>query len=185
MSMPTPASAFPSTSCRASSSASTASRARRAAATRAPGIGLALVQELVKLHGGELTVDEPARAGQPSSPCRCRSAPRICLPDQIVRRARRPRQPRVGARRTSQEALRWLPDGPQRATESRRRCERAHRRHRRPTSAASCSPTTTPTCATTRERLLAERWQRRRGRATAARRSTPRGRAAPTSSSPT
>ena len=44
-------------SCPTSSSASTASRAPARAATRARGIGLALVHELVRLHGGEVHVE--------------------------------------------------------------------------------------------------------------------------------
>ena len=105
----TPAPASPRTSCRASSSASTACDGARARTHEGSGIGLALVQELVRLHGG----DDPRRAARSArarrSRCRSRSARRTCPPSASA--ARRAASSARGApSRSSQEALRWLPD---------------------------------------------------------------------------
>ena len=105
----TPASAFRRTSCRASSSAFTAWRAAQARSTRASGIGLALVQELVKLHGGGADGDERASGGAAPSPSRSRWVRRICQPTAIGAERAPTRQLAVRPTRIVEEALRWLP----------------------------------------------------------------------------
>lgn len=77
------------------------------------GIGLALVQELVKLHGGSITVESHVGEGT-------RFLVRIPfgskhLPAEHVKAPRRPTAASaVGARAFVQEALRWLPDSGER-----------------------------------------------------------------------
>ena len=70
------------------------------------GIGLALVQELVKLHGGELTA--PVSRGEAApSPCRFPWGSRISHPNAWC--SRPPTGSRGRPRRYVEEALRWLP----------------------------------------------------------------------------
>jgi len=72
------------------------------------GIGLALVQELVKLHGGTISVESTLGAG---------TAFRVSLPLGVthlsagrIREARASTSTTVGAQAFVQEALRWIPD---------------------------------------------------------------------------
>ncbi len=80
----------------------------RARTHEGSGIGLALVHELVKMHGGTLAVSSDAGQG---------SAFTVAIPmgtahlagERIV--AARPAAPAAGATPYVEEALRWLPDG--------------------------------------------------------------------------
>jgi PAS domain S-box-containing protein len=72
------------------------------------GIGLALVQELVKLHGGTITVESELGAG---TTFRVRVPLGAAhLPARRIREARASSSTAVGAQAFVQEALRWIPD---------------------------------------------------------------------------
>ena len=108
-------------------------------ATRASGIGLALVAELAALHGGAVGGRERAGRGQHVHASSCRSAPTHLPAEQVVA-SRRRRSARAAGARAS-----WP-----------RRCagsdadDGAARRARADGRARGCwSSTTTPTCATT------------------------------------
>ena len=129
----TPASASPSTSCRACSSASTASRARARARTKASGIGLALVHELVKLHGGTIERRRASSARHDVHGRHPARDARICREDRIGGATSAARAPPSAPRPFVEEALRWLPDAaPDDARRaSRRRCAARRRARRR------------------------------------------------------
>ena len=81
------------------------------------GIGLALVQELVKLHGGMITAESKAAASGAASEADCGTTFRIQvplgtghLPPDQVRSSRNAAQPSAGGNPFVQEALRWWPD---------------------------------------------------------------------------
>ena len=147
----TPASASPSGSCPACSSASTASRARRSRSHEGSGIGLALVQELVRLHGGTIAVESevgrghdlhgPLPFGTAHLPPERIGGPRTLPSDRD--RARRPSSRRrcAGCRSASRptDRMRAATAGSGAAAGAR----------------GSCSRTTTPTCGTISPGLLA------------------------------
>ncbi|HEU5310107.1 MAG TPA: ATP-binding protein, partial [Candidatus Eisenbacteria bacterium] len=72
------------------------------------GIGLALVQELVKLHGGEVAVRSEEGRGTTFTVRVPHGASH--LPEERIQAARRLEPTGVGARPFIEEALRWLPD---------------------------------------------------------------------------
>ncbi len=77
------------------------------------GIGLALVQELTKLHGGSVRVESAIDKGSTfvvSIPLGCSHLP----PDRMGE-PRAPASTSIGAQSYLDEALRWLPDAPDRA----------------------------------------------------------------------
>ena len=111
------------------------------------GIGLALVQELARLHGGTVSVRSEVERG---SAFMVRiPLGKDHLPAERIEAARRLASTGVRADAFVQEALRWLPDA-RRQSRRRRRRRPAERPERppRPTVSASCSPTTTRTCVT-------------------------------------
>jgi PAS domain S-box-containing protein len=72
------------------------------------GIGLALVQELVKLHGGTINVESVLGAG---TTFRVRVPLGAAhLPDGRIREAHASTSTSIGAQAFVQEALRWIPD---------------------------------------------------------------------------
>src|SRR5882724_2463178 len=102
----TPESASKKINCRGSLSASIELRVRVAALTRGSGIGLALVQDLVKLHGGTVAVESIYGQG---------SIFRVAIPPGQAHLPAKQVGPKqvstaVGANAFVEEALRWLPE---------------------------------------------------------------------------
>jgi signal transduction histidine kinase len=122
---------------------------RRARTHEGSGIGLALVHELVRLHGGDVHVESALGRGttfRVTLPLGAAHLPPAQLgdaTDDARRRFKRRRSPRrlsSGWRRTTSR-----PTRPRPTTAPRRGPRRPRRRPRR----ACCSWTTTPTCART------------------------------------
>jgi signal transduction histidine kinase len=74
------------------------------------GIGLALVRELITLHGGTVTVD--SKVGQGTTFTVAIPQEHESLPLDQVRDTKRHAETRVRAEAFVEEALRWLPDAP-------------------------------------------------------------------------
>ena len=147
---PTPASECPPLRCPGCSNGSTAIETARARSNEGSGIGLALVKELVGLHGGTIAADSREGAGTTFTVRLPFGAAHLPV-DDVASRHGAPRDTRQ--RRLHpyvQEALRWLPDD---AEPHRRTSHGGNAAVVTPRAAASrraCwSPTTTPTCANT------------------------------------
>ena len=123
----------------------------RARTHEGSGIGLALVQELVKMHGGAIDADEHGSAPGRRSRSPFPSGRRTCR-GRGSRRRRRRRTRRRGRRRRPRLRRRGAALAA-RGAGVRRRAGRRDRPLPRARTArrrrASCWPTTTPTCATT------------------------------------
>ena len=136
------------TSCRACSSASTASRARRAAPTKAPASAWRWCRSWSSCTAAASRVDSELGEGttlRRRPPVRPRAP--AAGPDAAASAATAPDAPTGMGAAFVEEALRWLPDAGRRPPPAQRRPSLGAAGRRR--ARASCSPTTTPTCATT------------------------------------
>ncbi len=114
------------------------------------GIGLALVQELVKIHGGSIAAE--STPGQGTAFTVRLAFGTDHLPTELIRESGSSASP-VNTQAFVEEALRWLPEpatspakpGPLRSSAPPRPPPRA--RYWLGPASGSCSPTTTPTCA--------------------------------------
>ncbi len=115
------------------------------------GIGLALVQELVKLHGG--TIDAASALGVGTTFRVQIPLGMAHLPRERIKAPRLLDSTAVGAQTFVQEALRWIPGRYRQyvassAVTSRDPAAGGGRALPQPPVPASCWPTTTPICAT-------------------------------------
>ena len=129
----------------------------RARTHEGTGIGLALVQELARLHGG--TVSVSSEEGRGTTFVVAIRTGRSHLPAERIGAARQLTSTSVGAMPYVEEALRWLP-----ASDASREIGsdvEVPQRAAVPANAGtdSRSPTTTPTCASTSTRILGQSYR--------------------------
>ena len=173
----TPASASPSTELPRLFERFHRIEGQRGRSFEGSGIGLALVQELVRLHGGTIAVESEVGRGTTFT---------VALPfgtahlpaERIGGRAQPASPPRRAPAAYVEEALRWLPDERHRGEESPAAERRGAELARAGASPrGSCWRTTTPTCGTTLAACCSRRgWE---VEAVADGRGGARGRAAP------
>ena len=115
------------------------------------GIGLALVQELVKLHGGQRLRAKRTGTAEVHLRCKSRSGPRTFRRSGLAL-LHPESSTATRAEAYVDEALRWLPSNDQELPlhpEANWRPGVRRRRKRRPSTAECCWPTTMPTCGLT------------------------------------
>ena len=135
----------------------------RARTHEGSGIGLALVHDLVRLHGG--TISARSTFGKGTTFILTIPKGSAHLPqDRVGSRPSRNMMPGRAATFV-EEALRWLPDDEQPILQGRgcagARASPSIFGDASTTRRGSSSPTTTPICVTTSRRLLGQHWTRR------------------------